>query len=114
MKALGRDERGEVVSLLGHFLKEVGPRRFFDYLAGVCGAVFFDTRVIFAHLKGRVSEWDRFHSDLGEFEAITDPFIRDFTREARSCGIPIVLGGHSVVSGGLWLMAESLIGNPTG
>lgn len=114
MKALGRDERGEVVSLIGHFLNEVGPRRFFEYLAGMCGAVFFDSRVVFAHLRGRVSEWDRFHSDLGQFEAISDPFVRDFTREARTCGVPVVLGGHSVVSGGLWLIAESLLGNGEG
>jgi hypothetical protein len=35
--------------------------------------------------------------------------VREFTRCAVSASIPVVLGGHSLVSGGLWLLAEALL-----
>lgn len=108
MKALGREERGEVVSLLGRLLDRVGPEEFFAGLAEVCSAGFWDTRVLFAHWRRPVSEEDRFHSDLGRYEEIRDPAVRRFTRAAVAAGLPVVLGGHSLVSGGLWLLAENM------
>ncbi len=109
MKGMGRVARGEVVSLLGFFLDEVGPERFFAYLAQVCQAAFFDTRVAFAHRGRKVSEGDRFYADLGCPERITDPMVRRFTEAALASPMPVVLGGHSLVSGGLRLLVEELI-----
>ncbi len=109
MKALGRIEEGKVVSLVADLIDDLGPERFFRRLEGICSAVFFDTRVVFAHRGRRVSEWDRFHSDLGLVEQIQDPWVRRFTEAALSCRIPVVLGGHSVVSGGLWVLADRAI-----
>ncbi len=108
MKALGRESRGEVVSFLGFALEELGPRRFFKYLASSCDVAFIDTRVIFGHLKKRLSDWDRFQSDLGQFWFVEDPWVKEFTRCAGEAGIPVVLGGHSLVAAGLWLMAEMI------
>ncbi|MBP2019807.1 CTP:molybdopterin cytidylyltransferase MocA [Symbiobacterium terraclitae] len=109
MKALGREARGEVRSLVADMVADLGPERFFDRMGDVCSAVFFDTRVLFTDRGRRVSEWDRFHSDLGMVERIGDPFVRAFTRAAVNCRIPVVLGGHSVVAGGLWLLADRAI-----
>ncbi|NLA60563.1 MAG: hypothetical protein GX863_05605 [Firmicutes bacterium] len=109
MKALGREERGEVVSLLGFMVEEVGPERFFDYLAKTVDVAFIDSRVIFAHLRKQLSDWDRFQSDLGRYELIEDPWTREFTRCACTARVPIVLGGHSLVAAGLWLMAEMIV-----
>ncbi len=110
MKALGREEKGEVVSLLGYFYQELGPRAFFHYLARTAEAVFFDTRVLFGHLKkGGVSPQDRYYSDLGLHRAVQDPDIRLFTQAAHDAPVPVVLGGHSLVSGGVWLLAEGLL-----
>jgi CTP:molybdopterin cytidylyltransferase MocA len=109
MKALGRDERGEVVSLLGFLLEEAGPQRFVELIENVCHVAFMDTRVIFHHLKKRLSDHDRFNSDLGRWELVTDPDLRDFTRVAMESKIPIILGGHSLVSGGLWILAENIV-----
>lgn len=106
MKALGREERGEVVSLLGFMINEVGPKMFFEYLSRVCDLAFIDTRVIFAHLKGQVSDWDRFYSDLGQYQLIEDEWVREFTKSAVECPVPVVLGGHSLVAAGLWIMSE--------
>ncbi len=106
MKALGREERGEVVSLLGFMVKELGPSKFFEYLSSVCDLAFIDTRVIFAHLQKQVSDWDRFQSDLGRFQLIKNQWVKEFTRSAWESPIPVILGGHSLVAAGLWILAE--------
>jgi hypothetical protein len=108
MKALGRIERGEVVSLLGCWLEEIGPARFFDYLARTSQAALIDSRVIFAHQKLELSDAARFYSDLGRYEDIEDRFTREFTRAAGNCGIPVLLGGHSLVTGGIWALVEEI------
>lgn len=109
MKALGREAAGLVRSVVADLLEDLGPERFFARLGETCDAVFFDTRVLFANRGRRVSEWDRFQSDLGAAEEIRDPFVRAFTRAALDCPVPVVLGGHSVVAGGLWVLADRAI-----
>ena len=109
MKALGREDRGEVVSLIGFMLQDVGPERFFQHLAVVCDVAFIDTRVIFGHMRKQLSDWDRFQSDLGRYDLVQDEWTREFTRCAQEAKIPVVLGGHSLVAAGLWLMAEMIV-----
>jgi len=109
MKALGREAAGLVRSVVADLVEDLGPERFFGRLSETCDAVFFDTRVLFANRGRRVSEWDRFQSDLGAVERIVDPFVQRFTRAAAACSVPVVLGGHSVVSGGLWVLADRAI-----
>jgi CTP:molybdopterin cytidylyltransferase MocA len=109
MKALRREEEGKVVSLMGDLIDAQGPREFFRKLESICSAAFFDTRVVFANHGRRVSDWDRYHSDLGRVDLIRDPWVRSFTEAALECRIPVVLGGHSVVSGGLWVLADRAI-----
>ena len=75
MKALGRDERGEVVSLIGYMIEELGPCKFFEYVSRVCDLAFIDSRVVFAHLNKQVSDWDRFQSS-GRYELIGDEWVR--------------------------------------
>lgn len=109
MKALGREDRGEVVSLLGFMVQDLGPKKFFTYLASTSDVAFIDTRVIFGHLRKQLSDWDRFQSDLGRFDLVQDEWTREFTKCAGEAGIPVVLGGHSLVAAGLWLLAEMIV-----
>ena len=109
MRALGRTDRGEVRSLLATFLGVVGPRQFMQHLAEVCEVVLFDSRVWMAHEKLDLTEADRFHSDLGDLDRIANPRLREFTEAAFAAPIPIILGGHSLVAGGLWALAENVI-----
>lgn len=109
MRALGRVERGEVRSLVALALEEWGPEAFFDHLASVAEVAFFDTRVWMAHARLDPSEADRFHSDLGQVELINHPKLRRFTAAAFRCPIPVILGGHSLVAGGLWALIEQAI-----
>lgn len=109
MKALGRDERGEVVSLIGYMIEALGPCKFFDYVSRVCDVAFIDSRVFFAHMNKRVSDWDRFQSDLGRYDLVQDEWVREFTRCAWEAPIPVILGGHSLVAAGLWILAEMVV-----
>ena len=108
MQASGRDRRGEVRSLLGMFLEQVGARRFFAALADLgSDAVFLDTRPIFRHLGWDVSPADRFYSDLGCVERIRHANLRSFTAAAHAARVPVALGGQSLVGGGLWALTEA-------
>ncbi len=105
MRAEGR-EHGEARSLLAYHLKEVGCERFFAELATLGDAAVIDSRVIFAQLSPELSRADRFLSDLGRYEEIRDPFLREFTEAAMKAPIPVLLGGHSLVAGGLMALTE--------
>lgn len=107
MRASGREERGQVRSLLGFYLERSDPRGLFHALAGLGDAAIIDSRVIFAHLGLRLPAHDRFYSDLLQAERICDPVAREFTAAAREAPIPVVLGGHSLVSGGLWALIDA-------
>lgn len=107
MRASGRSARGEVRSLLGDYLARVGAREFFAQLAQLADAIVLDTRVLFAHRRLNPSAADRFNSDLFRAEAIADPFIRELTLAARETPQPILLGGHSLVSGGIYALTEN-------
>ena len=108
MRADGRLAREKVRSLLGMHMESVGVERFFRYVIPELGqAAFIDDRVLWAHHRTWPSTDDRFNSDLFRPECITDPFIRGFTEAAMACPIPVVLGGHSLVSGGLRVLIEA-------
>ncbi len=108
MRASGRQAQGKVRSLLADHLKQVGIEGFFDELAGLANGVLLDSRVILAARGLWPSKRDRFNSDLRRWEEIEEPFLRHFTRAAAEAQIPVVLGGHSIVAGGLMALVESL------
>jgi hypothetical protein len=107
MRASGRQARGEVRSLLGYYLEAVGLEHFFTTLATMGQALFLDNRVIFAHRGLWPSAADRFHSDLRQAGQIQDPFVRAFTEAALAAPVPVIMGGHSLVSGGMYALVEA-------
>ncbi len=108
MKSLGRIEAKEVISLLGLLLDHAGLEQFFQYLAQVARCVFIDSRVLMYHYQHEFSDRERFLSDLGKWNEIEDPWLRKFTRLAEACPVPVILGGHSLVSGSLWALTCEL------
>jgi hypothetical protein len=106
MKSFGRDVRGEARTLLGDLYQLLGPERFFSTLAEYSDVILFDTRVLFTHLGLRLSAADRFASDLGDLANIQDPVAREFTAAALACDVPVILGGHNIVSGALWALVQ--------
>jgi hypothetical protein len=85
----------------------LGPERLLQAVAAVCDVAFFDTRPL-AQAWG-ASQADRFHSDLGRADRVGNPQLRAFTRAAVAAPIPVVLGGHCLVSGGVWLLAQQAL-----
>lgn len=106
MEADNRAEAGLARSLLALHIEAVGVDRFFAELPQLCDAALIDTRVLLAHKRIAASRSDRFLSDLGQPDEITDPFLRDVTRAALEASIPVLLGGHSLMSGDLMLLNE--------
>jgi len=107
MRASGRQARGQVRSLLADYLELVGLERFFEELAELAEGVLFDNRVLLAARRLWPSARDRFNSDLYRWEAVEEPFLRDFTRAAAGARVPVVLGGQAVVAGGLMALVEA-------
>ncbi len=106
MRASGRMAKGLVRSLLSDYLDLVGLERFFREMSELADAMFLDSRVILAARRMWPSPADRFNSDLRRPDEIADPFLREFTAAAIAAPMPVVLGGHSLVSGGLMALAD--------
>lgn len=109
MKALGREDHHQAVSLLGYLAQQVGFEGLVSALEKVADAVLIDTRVLFHHLNLELPAKDRFNSDLLRPDAIDNPVARKLTACLLSSSIPIVPGGHSLVSGGLRVITDSLV-----
>jgi CTP:molybdopterin cytidylyltransferase MocA len=107
MRASGRQARGEVRSLLGFLLDAVGTKTFFARLGELGQAAYIDNRVILAHWRLWPSDADRFYADLRRPEQIEDRQLRTLVEEAMSAPIPVVMGGHSLVAGGLYALLET-------
>jgi hypothetical protein len=100
-------------SILGNVLDRDGPEALAATVAKLADAAVIDTRVLMAHRYGAAeSTWpsveDRFASDLLLSATIADPWLRALTASAASAPTdhPILLGGHTLVNGGLRLLAQ--------
>ncbi len=108
MVASGRLRRGEVRSLLADFIEYAGVEGFFAELVSLAEAALMDTRVLMAARRCWPSPADRFNADLLRWQEVQDPFLREFTRAAAHTPIPILMGGQSLVNGGLMALVDIL------
>jgi hypothetical protein len=100
-----RVEQGLVRSALKYWIDGVGLPRFFDQLSAMADGVLFDTRVLWAAANLHPAPADRFAADLGLSALIQSPQLRAFAEAASACKVPMLMGGHSVVSvGGVRLL----------
>ena len=107
MQADERERSGRVRSILGFYLEKAGIDGLFDALSALGSAVFLDSRVLFAHAHLDPSRSDRFHSDLGQWQNVEDPFVKALTMGAAGATVPVILGGHSLVSGGIMALVQA-------
>lgn len=107
MAASGRQAQGNVHSLVARHFERVGPAAFFAELAEMTDLVIFDTRVVLASTGRWPSAADRYASDAGQPELIADSFLRELTQVAINAPVPVLLGGHGVVTGDLYALLET-------
>jgi hypothetical protein len=108
MRASGRLARHEVRSLVGIYMQKYGAEAFFELLSHLADAALIDSRVLLAHFGPWPSDSDRAYSDLMMPGEITDVVTRRLTAAAANAPIPIVLSGHSLMSGGMLALLEAI------
>jgi hypothetical protein len=97
-----------VRSLLADALETWGPQEFVRRLSEMSDAALWDTRVWMSTRGDWPSEADRFAADLGWAQEIDDPALRALTEAIGQAPIPILTGGHGVVSGSALALLEAL------
>jgi hypothetical protein len=107
MQADGREAAGLVRSLLGYYIEAVGLQRAFATIADLADGACIDARVLSAHARSTPSRADRFNSDLGHADLIRDRMLHDLTAVAQAAPLPVLLGGHALVSGGLMALVQA-------
>ena len=106
MISSGRYANGEVYSILGSIIENQGLDRFMAMLTEQAHAALIDNRVLLAHRGQWPSKRDRFASDLGLVDRVGDPWLRQLTAAAMDAPIPIIMGGHGLLTGDLFAICE--------
>lgn len=106
MESSGRAERGAVRSLIGALSHGRTATELVELLSQFGDAVVWDTRVLMAHLGFWPPPAERFASDLLDPTGVTNPILRELTSACADAPIPFLLGGHALVSGGIYLAVE--------
>ncbi len=102
MKAEGLPVR----SLLKEILEAKGPEGLVRALAGAADVVVWDVRVLFGSLGIWPEAEERFAFDLLEVQRLRDPLLRELAEAMGEAPVPFLLGGHSLVSGAMYLAVE--------
>lgn len=102
MKAEGLPVR----SLLRELLESRGPRGLVAAMAAAGDVVVWDVRTLF----GAVGIWpepaERFSFDLLEVDRLHTPLLVELAAAVREAPVTFLLGGHSLVSGAMYLAVE--------
>lgn len=106
MESSGRAERGAVRSLVGALAARRTVTELVALLAQFGDAVVWDTRVLMAHLGFWPPPEERFASDLLDPSRVMNPVLRELTATCAEAPVPFLIGGHALVSGGMYLALE--------
>ena len=100
-------------SLLAGRLRDSGPAALVEELSTLGDAVVLDTRVLMAALAGSAdaATWppaeERFASDALDAGRIATPWLRELAAAAGGAPVPVLLGGHGLVSDGLRILVAA-------
>jgi len=106
MESSGRAERGAVRSLIGALHHGRTVTELVELLSQFGDAAVWDTRVLMAHLGFWPPPAERFASDLLDPARVVNPTLRELTVACAGAPIPFLLGGHALVSGGMYLAVQ--------
>jgi len=100
-------------SLLAAFMERASPAELIAELSGLGDAVVLDTRVLMAARAGSADaaawppEEERLASDFGDAVRVATPWLRELTEAAAAAQVPILCGGHALVSDGLRIIVRA-------
>ncbi|MBI2776401.1 MAG: hypothetical protein HYX57_03910 [Chloroflexi bacterium] len=100
-------------SLLADWTQRLGPADLVRELASLGDAVILDTRVVMAARAGSSdgSAWppaeERFASDFLDATPVATAWLAELTAAAAESDVPILLGGHALVSDGLRILVDA-------
>src|SRR5690606_28901857 len=100
-------------SLLAAFMERTSPAELIAELCGLGDAVVLDTRVLMAARAGSADaaawplEEERLASDFGDAGRVATPWLRELTEAAARAPVPVLRGGHALVSDGLRIIVRS-------
>jgi hypothetical protein len=100
-------------SLLADWVDRLGPGDLIGELASLADAVILDSRVLMAALGGSsdAAAWppeeERFASDFGDHAMIETGWLKELTQAAAESKVPVLMGGHALVSDGLHLLVDA-------
>ncbi|HSM38418.1 MAG TPA: hypothetical protein VK838_03730 [Candidatus Limnocylindrales bacterium] len=104
---------GRPRSLLADWLRDRGPSDLVRELSSLADAVILDTRVLMAAQAGSADSagWppaeERFASDFHDAGRVATAWLAELTAAAASASVPVLLGGHALVSDGLRILVEA-------
>jgi hypothetical protein len=97
-------------SLLADLLADASPAGLVNELARLGDGVVLDSRVLMAARAGSAdaAAWppaeERFASDFGGAARVATPWLAELTRAAAAAPVPVLLGGHGLVSDGIRIL----------
>jgi len=100
-------------SLLEAFMGRTSPAELIAELSGLGDAVVLDTRVLMAARAGSAdaaawpAEEERLASDFGDASRVATPWLRELTEAATRAAVPVLCGGHALVSDGLRIISAA-------
>lgn len=108
-----RADGGVPRSVLATLMARSSPAALIAELTRLGDAVVLDTRVLMAAVVGSAEahDWppdeERFSSDFGDARRIATPWLRELTETAAASSVPVLFGGHALVSDGLRLILRA-------
>jgi len=99
-------------SLLADWAQRLGPADLIAELTSLGDALILDTRVLMAALVGSADapDWppaeERFASDFLAASRVATPWLAELTAAATASTVPVLLGGHALVSDGLRILVD--------
>ena len=100
-------DTGRPRSLLAALMARSSPADLVAELTALGDAVVLDSRVVMAAIGGSAdaSAWppeeERFASDFGDAGPVQTAWLRELTTAAAAASVPVLLGGHALVSDGM-------------
>ena len=100
-------------SLLADWAARLGPADLVRELSTLADAVILDSRVLMAARAGSsdAATWppeeERFASDFLDHARIETAWLKELTIASAEASVPVLLGGHALVSDGLRLLVDA-------